>query len=102
MGIGHKLTEHRCADCGTSFVASAGNQNCCRSCGNARGEVQALARQFVNTAIKTGRLIRQACEICGTESAEAHHDDYGRPMLIRWLCRPHHKQFHSEAWRKSK
>jgi len=26
--------------------------------------------------------------------AHAHHDDYGLPLKVRWLCRNHHTQWH--------
>ena len=28
----------------------------------------------------------QPCEDCGTEDAQMHHEDYGRPQQYRWLC----------------
>jgi len=34
------------------------------------------------------------CEICGCEKSEAHHDDYSRPLDVRWLCRVHHLMHH--------
>lgn len=47
-------------------------------------------------AIKAGKLVRQPCEECGAEKAEAHHDDYAKPLEVRWLCRSHHRQWHVE------
>ncbi|MEK6829960.1 MAG: hypothetical protein AABY15_07630 [Nanoarchaeota archaeon] len=48
----------------------------------------------VRNAIKKGLLIRQACEICGKENGFAHHDDYMKPLDVRWLCNFHHCEFH--------
>jgi hypothetical protein len=56
-----------------------------------RHRVRALTRSY----IKAGKLIKQPCEICQTiENVEAHHDDYDKPMDIRWLCRKHHREHH--------
>lgn len=54
------------------------------------------ATRAVAYAIKKGRLVRMPCEACG-EKAEAHHDDYSKPLAVRWLCRPHHMQHHAAA-----
>lgn len=35
-------------------------------------------------------LTRQPCEECGAFPADAHHDDYARPLDVRWLCETHH------------
>lgn len=45
-------------------------------------------------ALKTGRLVRQKCEVCGATKTEAHHDDYNEPLKVRWLCRKHHEEWH--------
>lgn len=45
-------------------------------------------------AITTGKLVRQPCEECGAEKTDAHHDDYAKPLEVRWLCRSHHRQWH--------
>lgn len=45
-------------------------------------------------AIATGRLIKAPCEVCGSSEVDAHHDDYSRPMEVRWLCKPHHAEHH--------
>jgi|SRR5262245_47580924 len=48
------------------------------------------ARQVLNDAVRTGRMLRKPCEQCGEVLTEAHHDDYGKPLDVRWLCRRHH------------
>ena len=45
-------------------------------------------------AIHEGRLVRQPCSVCGRKKAEAHHEDYGKPFEIVWLCRKHHTHRH--------
>lgn len=53
------------------------------------------AHHFVMHAIKMGRLVRQCCEVCGSnKNIEAHHDDYSRPLDVRWFCDGHHKEHH--------
>lgn len=55
------------------------------------------ARRAVRHEIEMGRLTRQPCEVCGAPKADAHHDDYGKPLEVRWLCRPHHVEHHAKA-----
>jgi hypothetical protein len=45
-------------------------------------------------AVRSGAIKRWPCEVCG-EKAEAHHPHYGEPLLVTWLCRPHHAQAHA-------
>jgi len=53
------------------------------------------ARNQVSQAIATGRLLRMPCETCGEHKSEAHHDDYSKPLSVRWLCKKHHNEHHS-------
>lgn len=53
-----------------------------------------VAHNAVSNAIRGGRLAKQACEVCGDWNAEAHHDDYSRPLEVRWLCGRDHKAHH--------
>ena len=47
-------------------------------------------------AILVGVLVREPCEVCGTtHDVNAHHDDYAKPLEVRWLCRPHHAVWHA-------
>ena len=53
------------------------------------------ARRNVTNAVQGGKLSRGCCEICGVDSpVHGHHDDYNKPLDVRWLCVAHHKQWH--------
>lgn len=53
------------------------------------------ARDYLNSLIRQGYIQRNDCEVCGSkEKVEAHHDDYLRPLDVRWLCRIHHDEHH--------
>jgi hypothetical protein len=52
------------------------------------------AHNAVNNAIRDNKLVKQPCEICGSEDSNGHHDDYDKPLDVRWLCEEHHKQWH--------
>lgn len=55
------------------------------------------AHNIVNNAVRDGKLFKEPCEVCGyTESVHAHHDDYLKPLNVRWLCAAHHRQWHDE------
>jgi hypothetical protein len=56
---------------------------------------KSLVRSMTFQAIQKGLLIKKSCEVCGTnEKVEAHHDDYTKPLEVRWLCRHHHREHH--------
>lgn len=57
----------------------------------ARDPVKDKARSAVSNALRDGRLVRQGCEVCG-DKAQAHHDDYTKPLDVRWLCFRHHRE----------
>ena len=53
------------------------------------------AHSRVARAVLSGRIEKQPCEVCGTRVAvHAHHDDYTKPLDVRWLCARHHKEAH--------
>ena len=63
----------------------------------ARHPEWARAHRAVSKAKIRKGLKPLPCEICGTtEHIHAHHDDYSKPLEIRWLCALHHKQVHKE------
>lgn len=60
-----------------------------------RYPLKRAAHIATGNAIRDGRLVRQPCEVCGSR-AEAHHDDYSKPLDVRWLCKTHHTAWHRE------
>ena len=54
-----------------------------------------MAHATVARAIKDGELGPRPCEVCGKVRADAHHDDYSKPLSVRWLCRRHHREYHA-------
>lgn len=66
----------------------------CVRCASARNRAQLPIRVQVAKAIRTGKLVPQPCEVCGATKVDAHHDDYSRPLDVRWLCRGHHRRLH--------
>ena len=56
------------------------------------------AKTMVSNAIRDKKLFRESnCSICNSESnIEGHHDDYLKPLNVRWLCSCCHKQWHRD------
>lgn len=60
------------------------------------------AHNLTEQAIVKGVLKVQPCEVCGKlpmfrdgrVGVQAHHDDYNKPLEVRWLCQPHHHEWH--------
>jgi len=59
------------------------------------------ARTMIMVAIRSGKIKRLPCERCGTLPSEAHHDDYTKPLKVRWLCKKHHTELHTDLKRKN-
>ena len=69
-----------------------------------RGGIRAddHAQNVLEQATSTGKIDRQPCERCGATGTmkdgrplvQAHHDDYSKPLEVRWLCQPCHHNWH--------
>lgn len=55
------------------------------------------ARSALNHHLRDKKLERRPCEECGAK-AEAHHDDYDKPLDVRWLCFKHHRAHHKVTY----
>jgi hypothetical protein len=53
------------------------------------------ARSILGHAISSGIVIKGTCEVCGNIKVEAHHEDYSKPLDVKWLCRKHHRDIHT-------
>ena len=52
------------------------------------------ARNAVGNALRAGKIQRLPCYYCGAPQTEAHHEDYGKPLDVRWVCLRCHRQHH--------
>jgi hypothetical protein len=53
-----------------------------------------LVRNQAWRAVKAGKLTPEPCLFCDAERVDAHHHDYGQPLVVTWLCRRHHRRVH--------
>jgi hypothetical protein len=57
------------------------------------------AQTAVGNAVRDGRLIKpDACSQCSRTGIrlEGHHDDYGKPLEVIWLCARCHRRRHAD------
>jgi hypothetical protein len=60
-------------------------------------QAQIARHKILNRKEHWGLIPPSECSGCGDVGrVEAHHDDYNKPLEVRWLCRSCHKQFHHE------
>jgi len=59
--------------------------------------VKNRAQKLLHYHVKAGHVQRQPCEVCGASNAQAHHDDYSKPLEVRWLCPTHHGEQHRKV-----
>jgi hypothetical protein len=64
-----------------------------------RSPEKSAARSAVGNALRDGRLQRKPCEACGaTGRVQAHHNDYSKPLDVKWLCfRCHREHAHHQV-----
>lgn len=62
------------------------------------------AHNAVARGVKSGNVIRPPrCERCAARAkVQAHHDDYMKPLSIKWLCGVCHAARHQELGRLRK
>lgn len=101
MKSGYKVKARMCWNCGVVKLGTAARRYCSDTCRKdawrKREDIYGRAHYLVNQAVKTGRLIpAERCEHCGEAYGrmQAHHDDYSKPLDVRWLCVICHKRTH--------
>ena len=74
---------------------AARNNDSASKCYDLRNPKKYKAKNATYCAIKSGKLIRQPCEVCSTtENIHAHHPSYDKPLDVMWLCQTHHLEWH--------
>lgn len=101
--------KNSCSGCGKEVEETRKGQRYCKSCHAASmrknrpkhsllsedDRKKANARSYANTYITRGVIKKLPCEICG-KFAQMHHEDYNKPLEVKWLCRDHHLKLHRE------
>ena len=60
--------------------------------------LERAAHIILDNAVRDGKVTKGPCGVCGsTRRIHGHHDDYSKPLEVRWLCPKHHKEYHAKA-----
>lgn len=55
------------------------------------------ANNLLYSALRSGKIKKEPCQKCGsTHRINGHHDDYYKPLDVKWLCAKHHKDYHKK------
>lgn len=54
-----------------------------------------VATAALRQKIRSGKMQRLPCEVCGEPQTHAHHHDYSKPFDVSWLCKLHHAEIHA-------
>jgi len=53
-------------------------------------------RSYARVYLRRGKIERKPCEGCES-AAQMHHDDYSKPLEVRWVCRRCHLELHRRS-----
>lgn len=51
-------------------------------------------RSYLGVYVRRGKIKKLACEVCDDINSQSHHDDYNKPLSVRWFCVKHHLEYH--------
>lgn len=103
---------NNCGKCGKpKEINRIGKQSYCKSCHaeymrtnrpkhsqlTDEQKKKANARAYVKVYLERGKIEKKPCEICDDNKSEAHHEDYNKPLDVKWLCRKHHLELHNKS-----
>ena len=53
-----------------------------------------IANTKMGEAVRSGKLKKLPCQVCGNKRTQGHHEDYAKPLDVVWLCTRHHADRH--------
>ena len=69
----------------------------CKQRWKERNAIKRGAHVLVCNAVRDGKIEKPSnCESCGKkDQLHGHHDDYAKPLEVRWLCPVCHREWHA-------
>ncbi len=67
---------------------------------NKKNPEKVYAQNLLQRAVKLGHIKKLPCEVCGNPKSVGHHDNYYKPLKVRWLCHVHHSSLHRRKFEK--
>ena len=68
-----------------------------------RNPLKLHAHRILQKAVSIGLVIKRRCEFPpphSTGQIHGHHDDYSKPLKVRWVCALHHSKIHKQLTAK--
>lgn len=89
----YQKIKHRNTERAKEYRQTESGKKCIKQIADKRYKI-AKEMGLTNVWSKTRKLKKQSCEVCGEIKALGHHDDYDKPLEVRWLCPKHHIELH--------
>lgn len=96
LGVSKSLIDHVANNCNYVADSNAPRGTSKYSQQSPEQRLKDIARSIANMAVRRGHLVKKPCEKCGKANAEKHHDDYSKPLDVRWLCMRCHREEHAD------
>lgn len=92
----NRINKYRyCLSCHNEYMRN--NRNKHSELSNEQ-RLKANCRSYLNTYLKRGVINKQPCIICNNMNTEAHHEDYTKPLDVKWMCRECHLSHHMKQY----
>lgn len=97
--------QYKCRDCKAELDKDWRARNPER-CAERHSRYEALrnpqkkkAKDLARNAVRSGKITKLPCCVCGSDKSQAHHEDYSKPLDVIWYCQRHHSARHEELRR---
>lgn len=92
-----RLGQRYCWECHAAYIREWRRAHAL----NAVQRLKSNARRLANHHADKGHIQRLLCEVCLSPDTQPHHDDYSKPLEVRWFCREHHLAHEGKQMRKA-
>ncbi len=109
---------HRCKDCERLFKRESRERNLesnkerddryyknhkdqksdSRNAWRLANKLKVIAHAKLRYALSIGKVKKSNCEVCDDSRVDGHHEDYSKPLKVKWFCRKHHMRKHHDLY----